>query len=145
MRDVQRSTTLVNGSNVEVLTDVLYWGLTCNRSLVRSGSFFDQTPVLLVALNAEILVGIVSTITSSGIIGFYVGIVLAVGRFLRIALSNLSHKPIYEDMADCDELLSFCQDIYMAREDNDLFDSSSFFLILSGPSRPQVPRGVSLA
>lgn len=94
-----------------------FWSLTEVNS---TASFFNKRTVQFVSINAEILTGIVSTITSSGIIGFYVSIVLAVGRFLRIALTNLSHKPIYEDMAECEELLSFCMDIYIAREDKDL-------------------------
>jgi len=116
-RQLNKVDAVVNGSVVssDVITEV--WSITEVNS---TSSFFSKSNVQFLSLNDEILTGIVSTITSTGLLGFYVSIVLAVGRFLRIALTNLSHRPIYEDMAECEELLSFCQDIYMAREDKDL-------------------------
>jgi hypothetical protein len=116
-RTVDSEDVVVNGSVVTRETIQEVWSMTQVNS---TSPYFSKREVQFVSLNAEILTGIVSTITSSGILGFYVSIVLAVGRFLRIALTNLSHRPIYEDMAECEELLSFCMDIYMAREDKDL-------------------------
>eukprot|EP01128_Nolandella_sp_AFSM9_P005065 TRINITY_DN2396_c0_g1_i1.p1 TRINITY_DN2396_c0_g1~~TRINITY_DN2396_c0_g1_i1.p1 ORF type:complete len:1291 (+),score=246.92 TRINITY_DN2396_c0_g1_i1:307-4179(+) len=80
----------------------------------------ETAEVQIVTVSAEILTGIITALTSSGIIGFYVGIVLAAGRFLRIALMNLGMRVIYEDMWECEELLELCMDMYMAREDKDL-------------------------
>lgn len=119
--------TVINGSvsSVEFVSE--YWELTEFGGNTTQNPFFNRPTIEVVALNAEIITGLLSSVTSAGIIGFYVGVVLAVGRFLRIALTHLSHRVIYEDMPECEEILQYCQDIYMAREDHDNVLEESLF------------------
>jgi len=67
-------------------------------------------------LSNELPFGIAATVVTAGIVGLYVGIVMTIGKFLRMALTELSHRIIYEDLPECDQLLHHCQDIYLARE-----------------------------
>lgn len=59
-------------------------------------------------------------ISSIGIIGLYVSVVLVVSRFLRMAVTGLSHNIMFQNLPCVDALLCLCDDIYRAREFNDL-------------------------
>jgi len=43
-----------------------------------------------------------------------------VGRFLRLSITDLAYHIIYDDMPECDEIISYCEDIYLARVSDDL-------------------------
>jgi len=45
--------------------------------------------------------------------------VLAIGRFLRIALSDLQMTVIYQDMPETIDILTMCEDIFHVRQDGD--------------------------
>ena len=49
-----------------------------------------------------------------------VTIVLAVGRFLRMAVSDLQYNIVFEDLPEPIDLITMCEDIFMAREDGDM-------------------------
>ena len=49
-----------------------------------------------------------------------VTIVLAVGRFLRMGVSDLQYNIVFEDMPEPIDLITMCEDIFMARETGDL-------------------------
>ena len=63
-----------------------------------------------------------STISSYGIIGLYVAVVFAVGRFLRIIISGLTTRIMYEDLPNPAPVLKICSDCVLAREFQD-FDT----------------------
>ena len=48
-----------------------------------------------------------------------VGVVLAVGQFLRLYVSDLQMKIIYEDMPDPLDILTLCEDIFNVRQDGE--------------------------
>eukprot|EP00164_Ancoracysta_twista_P018908 GFYU01033002.1.p1 GENE.GFYU01033002.1~~GFYU01033002.1.p1 ORF type:complete len:317 (-),score=53.85 GFYU01033002.1:67-927(-) len=60
------------------------------------------------------------TFSTMGIIGLYVTVVFALGRFLRMVTNNLRLYIMYEDLPSVDELMQLCYDIYSARTDGDL-------------------------
>ena len=67
------------------------------------------------------LEGFTQTIASQGLIGLYLGFVLVVGKFLRVYVSGLVPKIIYENLPDGgDEILQMVRDIFNARADRDL-------------------------
>jgi piezo-type mechanosensitive ion channel component 1/2 len=101
-----------------------YWRASQNDTTSPDGvynSIFPQGKVQIAVFSSEVPSNsVVESLASSGLIGLYVGIVLAVGRFLRLSITDLSYRIVFEDMPECDELLSYCEDIFLARQDGDL-------------------------
>lgn len=115
------------GANFELGSqDELFWNC---RSLSAPGKLpWDNQPkLMLVTFSAEAPKGILRSLASVGLIGLYVGVVLAVARFLRLSVTDLAFRIIYEDMPACDELISYCEDIYLARQDGDLVLEEELF------------------
>lgn len=56
--------------------------------------------------------------------------VLVVGRFLRMAVDNASHRIIYEDMPYVQALLNLVGAIYLARERGELDLEEDLFRLL---------------
>jgi len=83
--------------------------------------------IQLVTFSAEAPRGLLRGLASVGLIGLYLGVVLAVARFLRLSVTDLAFRIIYEDMPACEELISYCEDIYMARQDGDLVLEEELF------------------
>jgi len=104
----------------------LYWNCF---GIPTAGPFpWDNSGRLqLVTFSAEAPTGIFRSLASVGLIGLYVGVVLAVARFLRLAITDLAFRIIYEDMPACEEIISYCEDIYMARQDGDLVLEEELF------------------
>eukprot|EP01135_Chromosphaera_perkinsii_P000950 Nk52_evm48s153 gene=Nk52_evmTU48s153 len=73
-----------------------------------------------ILMNDRVPQGSLSTITSFGVVGLYVSVVLVVGRFVRLSLTNLYMRIMYEDLPNCDSVLRLCNDIYLVRENGDL-------------------------
>jgi hypothetical protein len=74
----------------------------------------------IVTISNVVPTGIASVVATTGIVGLYVGVVLTVGRFLRLSLTGQYTRIMFEDMNEVDELRSFCKDIFLARQDGDL-------------------------
>ena len=60
------------------------------------------------------------TLSSFGIIGLYITVVLAIGRFLRFSSRNMRMRIQYEDLPTTKRLVTMCQDIYIARAEGEL-------------------------
>eukprot|EP01094_Clydonella_sp_ATCC50884_P029310 TRINITY_DN9135_c0_g1_i2.p1 TRINITY_DN9135_c0_g1~~TRINITY_DN9135_c0_g1_i2.p1 ORF type:complete len:999 (+),score=344.71 TRINITY_DN9135_c0_g1_i2:353-2998(+) len=75
----------------------------------------------LITVSSEMPTGITASLASSGIIGLYVGVVLAVGQFLRLYVADIQMKVIYEDMPDPIDILTLCEDIFNVRQDGDYY------------------------
>lgn len=80
----------------------------------------DDDGVKILVISTPYAEWLPESIAVTGIIGLYTVFVLGVGRFLRMYVTELSHKVIYEDMPEVDNLLEFCTDILLAREDGAL-------------------------
>ncbi len=70
----------------------------------------------MVSFSSRVVPPSVSFITSYGIIGLYISVVLVVGRFLRMAVSNMSQRIIYENMPQVQTLTNVCSLVYLARQ-----------------------------
>jgi len=56
-----------------------------------------------------------------GILGIYIGVVLAVGRMLRSYVNGVSHRIMFEDLIpNPDPILQVCKDISIVRQEGDL-------------------------
>lgn len=51
-----------------------------------------------------------------GVIGIYVSVVLVAGRFLRMAVTDMHFRIMYDDINNCDILLALVNDVKMCRE-----------------------------
>eukprot|EP01117_Protostelium_nocturnum_P014952 TRINITY_DN5749_c0_g1_i4.p1 TRINITY_DN5749_c0_g1~~TRINITY_DN5749_c0_g1_i4.p1 ORF type:complete len:2411 (-),score=860.18 TRINITY_DN5749_c0_g1_i4:389-7621(-) len=71
-------------------------------------------------LSAKVPTGITAKLASAGLVGLYVGVVLSVGRFLRLWVSSLVARIWLDDMPTTDRLMTMCEDIFIARQYNDL-------------------------
>jgi hypothetical protein len=51
---------------------------------------------------------------SMSVVGIYVTIVYAVGRFIRLMFDRYSEKVIYEELPDTEKLREICEGIFIA-------------------------------
>ena len=86
---------------------------TCNQ-----GSFYGPR---LVAVLERVQTGFLGqTLSSFGITGLYITFVFGIGRFLRLAATNIRMRIMYEDLPTTKRLIALCQDIYIARAQGEL-------------------------
>jgi len=81
---------------------------------------FPSAPPMMVSISTSMPSALTSTLVSTGIIGLYVGVVLSIGRFLRMYVTGITLRIWIENLPNCDELLRMCHDIFIARQYGDL-------------------------
>lgn len=64
------------------------------------------------------------------IIGFYVTIVLAIGKLLREIFNEMIYKVMQQEMPHCDELIELIDCIYTARREGDTYKEQKLYEIL---------------
>lgn len=70
-------------------------------------------------------------VMATGIIGLYITVVLSVGRFLRMSLSRLVPKIRYEDLPNVEFIISLCEDLFIARQfDNLLLEEELYWELI---------------
>ncbi|XP_077982492.1 piezo-type mechanosensitive ion channel component 2-like [Glandiceps talaboti] len=79
----------------------------------------SQDYLTIIAFNERVSTDALSFLTSYGIIGLYVSLVLVVGRFVRMFVSGISYKIMFEELPNPDRILRLCLDIFMVRESNE--------------------------
>lgn len=94
----------------------------CNTVNPATNGIADQQScaIHLLVASEKVAPNIVSTgSTTSGsswsVIGIYLGVVYAVGRFLRLIFQDASKRIIYEELPNTSLLLDLCNGIYIAR------------------------------
>ena len=70
------------------------------------------------------------TMKNMSVIGFYVTIVLAIGQIIKSLFHNIMMRVIYEEMPNCNQLIEFCDSIYMARKEKDLVKEKHLYELL---------------
>ena len=86
---------------------------TCNQGRVYGPR--------LVAVLERVQTGFLGqTLSSFGITGLYITFVFGIGRFLRLAATNIRMRIMYEDLPTTKRLVALCQDIYIARAQGEL-------------------------
>jgi hypothetical protein len=69
----------------------------------------------------------ISQISSYGVLGLYVAVVLAAGRFIRLSISDLTLRIVYEDLPHPDPVLKICSDTILAREFGDFLTEEMLY------------------
>lgn len=94
----------------------------------------------LVAILERVQGGLLGeTLSSFGITGLYITVVYAVGRLLRLSMSNLRTRIMYEDLPNTKRLVALCEDIYIARAEGELLlEGELYFAMISIYRSPQV-------
>jgi len=74
---------------------------------------FGDDLVLLI-YNESVMSNVLSSVMNMSVIGIYVTIVYAVGRFLRIIFDRYSERVIYEELPETGKLFEICEGIFIA-------------------------------
>ena len=64
--------------------------------------------------NDTVISNFLSSAMSMSVIGIYVTIVYAVGRFLRIIFDRYSQRILYEELPNTEKLFEICEGIFIA-------------------------------
>eukprot|EP00808_Paulinella_micropora_P027767 g31652.t1 len=70
---------------------------------------------------------ILSVIQGASITAFYAVVAAAVGSFVRGQFGGSTPRIIYEDMQDVDDLIAYCQAIYVARRSKELVKEEALY------------------
>ena len=73
------------------------------------------------------MLGTAAGTASAGIVTLYVTVVLTVGRFLRIFVSDQVDRIIYYDLQNADDLFDLCEGIFIARTTGDLESEETMY------------------
>jgi hypothetical protein len=73
----------------------------------------------LYILSDNVPISIFASLSSYGLLGLYVVVVFAAGRFIRSAISDLTLHIMYEDLPNPDPVLQICSETLLAREFGD--------------------------
>lgn len=79
----------------------------------------DEDLVLLL-YNEAVMGSLMTSFASMSVIGVYVAVVLAVGRFLRVLFDRYSQRVIYEELPNTEKLFEICEGIFIAQLEGDL-------------------------
>ena len=67
---------------------------------------------------------------SMSVIGIYVTIVYAVGRFLRLMFDRYSQRAMYEELPETQKLFEICEGIFIAQLEGKLQEEKRLYDIL---------------
>ncbi|EGD80710.1 hypothetical protein PTSG_01300 [Salpingoeca rosetta] len=102
---------------------------TDNRNISHSKYPASQW-LEIVTFNDRVVPESLSFISSYGIVGLYVSVVLVIGRFIRLSVDNVSHKIIFEKMPQVLAVRSVLDALYLSREHGELWTEESIFQLL---------------
>ena len=74
-----------------------------------------SSQIEMVTFSDQVIQPTYTFLTNYGIVGLYVSIVLVVGKFMRMLVTDLSTRIRYEDMPQVDTLRNLCMAICTAR------------------------------
>mmetsp|Transcript_10938 Transcript_10938/g.33528 ORF Transcript_10938/g.33528 Transcript_10938/m.33528 type:complete len:3049 (+) Transcript_10938:220-9366(+) len=118
---LQSSYVMPDGHENHVSQLVEYWVIEqaqLNNTL--AASLFESIGPEVVVVSAEILTGISAIFATASLIGLYLGLVLAIGRFIRMAVTDIYPRIPYEDMIDPKPIMSLVEDVIIARQHHEL-------------------------
>lgn len=80
--------------------------------------------------NDSVISNMLSSVMSMSVIGIYVTIVYAVGRFLRIIFDRYSERVIYEELPETQKLSEICEGIFIAQLESDMVSEKRLYDLL---------------
>lgn len=86
--------------------------------------------LIFVLYNEPVIGSVFSGVISMSVIGIYVTIVYAVGRFLRIIFDRYSEKAIYEELPETGKLMEICEGIFIAQLEGDMVKEKRLYDLL---------------
>ena len=96
----------------DVSMGLSYWYFTLDSNYTTN--IYIQSPEV-----PKDIIGI-STITEMGILTIYTAIVMVVYSLIKTDYVGISPNVMFENMKNCEGLLQLCDDIILARQDDDL-------------------------
>ena len=101
----------------------LYWTFEALQDAngADNGLFTEKQPsatygddLVFILYNEPVIGSVFASVVSMSVIGIYVTIVYAVGRFLRIIFDRYSERVIYEELPETGKLQEICEGIFIA-------------------------------
>lgn len=86
--------------------------------------------MVFVLYNEPVISSAFSSVISMSVIGIYVTIVYAVGRFLRIIFDRYSERVIYEELPQTEKLMEICEGIFIAQLEGDMVKEKRLYDLL---------------
>lgn len=80
--------------------------------------------------NDAVMSNVFTSLVSMSVIGIYVTIVYAVGRFLRIIFDRYSERVIYEELPETQKLFEICEGIFIAQLEGDMRSEKRLYDLL---------------
>lgn len=87
---------------------------------VEDGSAENSTVIEIMTFNERVASELLAPLSSYGIIGLYVSLVLVIGSFVRMYFSGISFQIMFNELPNVDRILKLCLDIYLVRESGEL-------------------------
>ncbi|XP_075252241.1 piezo-type mechanosensitive ion channel component 1-like [Convolutriloba macropyga] len=75
-----------------------------------------EEDLTVITFNERVFPQSVSFLAGYGIIGLYLSLVLVIGKFVRMFVSDISYKIPFDELPNVDKVLKLCLDIYLCRE-----------------------------
>jgi hypothetical protein len=85
---------------------------------------------VIVVYNDTVISNFLAGTIPLSVIGVYVTIVYAVGRFLRIIFDRFSQRIMYEELPNVDKLVDICEGIFIAQLENDMVTEKRLYDLL---------------
>eukprot|EP01086_Lenisia_limosa_P005252 TRINITY_DN2169_c0_g1_i2.p1 TRINITY_DN2169_c0_g1~~TRINITY_DN2169_c0_g1_i2.p1 ORF type:complete len:235 (-),score=36.13 TRINITY_DN2169_c0_g1_i2:13-717(-) len=101
-------------------------------SLQVDKPLFPDTQPTFYTVTSDISSGVTASLRATGIVGLYLGIVLAVGRFLRMYVSGISSRIMFENLPWPDRLIRMIQALHLARAEKNLALEETLFRVVIG-------------
>ena len=115
----------------------MYWTFDVVTDSEPDQSFYmDKTKssygndLVLIVYNETVISSVLSAVISLSVIGVYVTIVYAVGRFLRIIFDRYSARVIYEELPETQKLSEIIEGIFIAQLEGDLKNEKRLYDLL---------------
>lgn len=89
-----------------------------------------EPDLVMVVYNENVMGSVLSSVMAMSVIGIYVTIVYAVGRFLRIVFDRYSERVIYEELPETEKLFEICEGIFIAQLEGDMVKEKRLYDLL---------------
>ncbi|XP_033122825.1 piezo-type mechanosensitive ion channel component 2-like isoform X4 [Anneissia japonica] len=107
------SARLVNGSIPNLVGDREWWSVGEVDCAYKRCS---KTSLRVITFNDRVASDVFAPVSSYGVIGLYVSLVLVIGRFVRMYFSGIRYQIMFNELPNVDHILRLCLDIFLVRE-----------------------------
>ncbi|XP_071959086.1 piezo-type mechanosensitive ion channel component 1-like [Antedon mediterranea] len=105
------SATLVKGNITDLVGDKEWWSVKDNKCSKKACEYLE-----IYTFNDRVASDVFAPVSSYGVIGLYVSLVLVVGRFVRMYFSGIRYQIMFNELPNVDRILKLCLDIFLVRE-----------------------------